>query len=370
MKKLFYIANVRLPTEKAHGLAIMKMCEAFARQGVEVELIIPKRKNSIKENPFEYYGVEENFKITRLWCLDLVSWGRVGFWVETFTFAERVAWYSFFKRGVYYTREEFLAFYLKIFGKKVFWESHAGHDSIFVKYLIFTQTKIVVITQALKKLYIKMGLKEENILVAPDAVDIEQFDIKVSKTEVREKLCLPQDKKIAMYAGHLYKWKGVDTLAEAAKGINNDTLVVFVGGTEVDLERFRSEYGEVKNIMIIGQKPHKDIPYYLKASDMLVLPNSAEEDISRLYTSPLKLFEYMASGVPIVASDLQSIREVLNESNANFFEPDNPESLVGIIKEVSINYEKAITKSVIAYNKIKEYSWKIRVEKMLNFIYV
>ena len=65
MKKIIYIANVRLPTEKAHGIQTTKMCEAFGNYGLEVELVIPWRFNKIKENTFNYYGVKENFKIKK-----------------------------------------------------------------------------------------------------------------------------------------------------------------------------------------------------------------------------------------------------------------------------------------------------------------
>ena len=59
--KIIYLANVRLPTEKAHGIQIVKMCEAFAGLGLEVELVVPNRLNSIQDDIFDYYGVKKNF---------------------------------------------------------------------------------------------------------------------------------------------------------------------------------------------------------------------------------------------------------------------------------------------------------------------
>ena len=56
-KKILYIVNVRIPTEKAHGIQIIKMCESFSDNGMDLELLLPKRINNIKENPFNYYNI-------------------------------------------------------------------------------------------------------------------------------------------------------------------------------------------------------------------------------------------------------------------------------------------------------------------------
>src|SRR3990167_7960956 len=89
MTKLVYIFNGRLPTEKAHGLQVTKMCEAFADLGIQVDLLIPFRFNSLKENVFEYYGVKRNFTIKKLWAVDLMlfKWfpERLAFWMQSFT---------------------------------------------------------------------------------------------------------------------------------------------------------------------------------------------------------------------------------------------------------------------------------------------
>ena len=60
-KKLIYIANLRLPTEKAYGIQIAKMCEAFGALGLDVELVTPYRISKIKDNLFDYYSIKKNF---------------------------------------------------------------------------------------------------------------------------------------------------------------------------------------------------------------------------------------------------------------------------------------------------------------------
>ena len=115
---------------------------------------------------------------------------------------------------------------------------------------------------------------------------------------------------------------------------------------------------------MVGHRPHGEIPYWLKAADVLVLPNSGKEDISKYWTSPLKMFEYMASGRPIVASDLPSIREVLNGENAILVEPDNPEKLAGGIKAILQNNQLSDRISIKAVLDVQEYSWTKRVQKI------
>ena len=102
-----------------------------------------------------------------------------------------------------------------------------------------------------------------------------------------------------MYVGHLYKWKGVDTMIEAAKRLkgSNDLLFMFVGGTDQDISQYENIVKEkgITNIVFTGHKSHQAIPQYLKAADFLPLPNAPVSEESEKYTSPIKMFEYMAS---------------------------------------------------------------------------
>jgi len=368
MRKLIYIANIRLPTEKAHGIQIMEMCNAFADQGLEVELIVPNRTNPIKEDPFVYHDVKRNFLIRRLPTWDLVRFGKIGFLIQMFSFSESVAWFALFKKGtLFYTRDEVIAVYLKLLGKRVMWEAHQGQKNIAIRLLILLKVKMVTITEALKDLYVSMGAQKELFLVAPDAVDLEQFSIPQTKIEARTRLGFVADDKIVLYTGHLYSWKGADTLAQAGRLLQNGAGLYFLGGTEKDIVSFKEKYAEIKSVHILGRKPHHEMPMYMRAADILTIPNSAKEDISRFYTSPMKLFEYMASGTPIIASNLPSLREVLDDSRAYFFMPDDPENLAHAIDMVFNNYEEAKTKASKALELAGEYSWEKRARGILNF---
>ena len=344
--ELIYIANARIPTEKAHGIQIMKMCEAFADAGVAVELVLPWRFNFVKSDPFEYYGARKNFKITKLPSLDLVKFGKFGFLIQSLSFACAAFWYVLLKKAdVIYSRDELPLFFLSFFKKNIVWETHSAKKNFLVKRALDKCRAVIAITRGLKDFYVeKYGAASDKILVAPDGVDMEKFDIGITKEEAREKLNLPLDKKIILYTGHFYKWKGVDALIQSGKFLDENTLIYLVGGTEEGIARYELLVADCENIIIAGHKPHGEIPYWLKAADVLVLPNSGKEAISKIYTSPMKLFEYMASGIPIAASDLPSIGEILNDpstgsgrGNALLVEPDNPEALAEGIKKILQN---------------------------------
>ena len=112
------------------------------------------------------------------------------------------------------------------------------------------------------------------------------------------------------------------------------------------------------------------VPLLQQAADVLVVPNSAKFDISRLYTSPLKLFTSMTSGVPIVASDLPSLREIVDERTAIFFSPDSSDSLRSAILKIKNDKELAQTIAKNATIEVQKYSWINRAQKILDTIHV
>ena len=266
MKSILYIANARIPTEKAHSLQIMKTCESFARNGVSVDLVVPNRKNNIKEDAFNFYKVESNFKITKTSCIDFLENNIIpklfSFWIQSITFYFSAK--KYIKQNpdsIYYTRDLLIAGLLPKKVGSVFYEVHTVPDSVnFIYKRAWNNSKgLVVISEGIKKELIRLGVAENKITISRDAVDIEQFNISETKEESRNKLNLPQDKKIIVYTGHLYDWKGAHILAEAASNIN-EVEFYFVGGTEKDISFFKENFTST-NIHIMGHQKHETIPY-------------------------------------------------------------------------------------------------------------
>lgn len=384
---LIYLANIRLPTEKAHGLQIMKTCEALAKQGVEVELIVPRRLNRFKDDPFEFYGVEKIFKLTKLWCLDLISlniFGALGFWLESWTFYQSAKRYLFHltqggrEEIVYYTRDLPIACWLSKKMISVYYEIHMLPDQP-DRYHRETWQRakgLVVISNGLKQKLLLEGVAVNKIIVAFDAVDTDQFtqpNSQQTQWASREQLSLPQDKKIVLYTGHLYEWKGAHVLADAAEELyrkmKNDIQVYIVGGTAKNILAFKKKYHNCLNLHIVGWEKHSLMPFWHHAADVLILPTSARETIGSVYTSPLKLFEYMISERPIVASDIPSLHEVLDDNTTTFCTPDDPKALANAIQDVLTNFTQAQVKAKRAHTIVLEkYSWNKRAKIIRNFI--
>lgn len=365
--KLIYLANIRLPTEKAHGVQIMKTCEAFSLNDIDTQLIVPWRFNRLKEDTFEYYNIRGKFKITKIPSLDLVRFGRVGFRIQSFSFSLFALFYLFFKKtDIIYSRDEAVLFCLLFLKKPIFWEVHANRYNYFVKSLIKRCAGIVTITDGLKDFYVNKGALPNKIIVASDGIDLADFSNKFDKISVRKELGLPIDKKIVLYVGRLDGWKGVETFLDASKILPENIKAVIIGGEPQQVSRLKKEY---EKVIFLGFLPYRELAKNQKAADVLIIPNTGKDEISARFTSPLKLFAYMASGRPIIASDLPSLREVLSDENACFFEADNPQSLASSIVNLLNDEEKQDKISKQSLRDVIKYSWNCRAQKIISFIY-
>lgn len=378
MKKIIYIANVRMPTERAHGVQIAKTVEAFVLQGADVQLLLPERKNSIKENIESYYGLKILLKISyiknRFAFLESLNIKlyfiiqRLFFNIEAFIYGLKS------KADFIYSRDITICFLLSLFGKKVVFEDHEPKLSKKWLYKIFLMEikRKIVVAKNLAYFYDQLGVSKTSYIIAPNGVDIEEFNkIKPDKTIWNKEFNINSDSKVVLYVGHFYTWKGVYTLVDSANLLKDNTNVVLIGGTDENQEDLKEyiENKKIKNVFIKDFLPHREIIKYIKSANVLVLPNTAKEERSAKYTTPIKLFEYIASNVPIIASRIDSFSEYLKDkSNSLLFEPDNAKELASKINYLLSNTELANKFVRKAYEEVKEYTWKKRVEKILDFI--
>jgi len=392
--RIFYFTNTRLPTEKAHGVATVKLCSAFAALGHEVMIIHPWRRNPLRGDVYAYYGVERNFTIITLPSIDFLWLGfgeRFLFLVQLFSFSKIAALWLFFRYRltgrlgdtVIFSHDHIPLFFVSFFAPQIFYDIHHYPEHTFLYERVLRRAIGVGVQTKWKADAIRrdFGIPPEKIVYWPNGTDIERFDIRFTVNEARVKLGLPQEKKIVLYAGSLQRWKGVDTLVQAAELLPPDIFVYIVGGntgkTNFQFPRptspgpspgGRAISNFQNRVVFVGQRPWSEIPLWLKAADVLVLPNSGRMKVSQYYTSPMKLFEYMASGRPIVASDVPAIHEIVDETMVFFAQPDNPRSFADAIRQALANPEEARRRAERALQEVVIYSWAARAEKILGLM--
>ncbi len=374
--RLIYITNSRIPTTKAHGFQIMKMCEAFTREGADVELWIPRRINPIKDSPFQYYGIKESFGIKKIPVIDLIPLYRVlgsfANFVESISFAVFNVW-QLRKTDfdVIYSRDQFTLWLLSFLNYKFVYEMHKmpGHSG-FYKRIWRKALKIITITTVLKDAIVKEGADTSKILVAHDGVDLDAFNaVNKNVEELKTELSLPKEQFLVGYVGKfktLEQEKGLKTMIEALSLLGNETKMAFVGGEEAEIKEYKSlaqRFNVLSQCVFIGYQPYRRMVEYMKAMDAVVLP-SPDKPLAH-YSSPLKLFEYMASGRPIIASDLPAIREVLNDKNALFFKPENSDDLARAVKMLKASPTLGYHLSQQALADVKNYTWASRAKNIL-----
>ncbi|MDO8493078.1 MAG: glycosyltransferase [bacterium] len=375
MPKLIYISNSKLPATSAHGLQLMQMCSAFAKNGYDVELVVPRRVGTTSEDPFTYYGIDRNFKITKVPCIDFIflSESKLAFLLQMLSFMifSRIL-LMFKKYDVLYSRDAMAG----VFFRDISLELHSIPKKTSLAYLnILKRAKLlIVLTGFIKERMSKLGISKDKILISPDAVNLDKFDIDISKDEARKKLGLPADKKLVGYVGMLRTLgmeKGIDVAVKALSQIGRqDVCLVLVGGYQPDIEIYegQAELLSVQDRLICtGMVKHDLVPIYLKAFDILIAPFPETEHYS-YYMSPLKIFEYMASGRPIISTTLPSLKEVLNSSNSILVAPDSSLELASAVERVLDDGELASSISDKALRDVHEYTWEKRTAKILSFI--
>ena len=385
--RLVYIVNARIPTEKAHGYQISKMCEQFSEQGFEVELWKPRRANPIKDSLFDYYGLKNNFKVRTINSFDALRFvkifGRFAFFLQSWLFFLKLIFVKSPAGAFVYTRDPAIAWLFSKKGGKVYYECHEwfGKDKTLSLFFLRSAPQIVVTNSYIGAEFVKHGFDAKNILKAPNGIDLDIFDLDILKSEAVKKLPLSfQDKKqfldnfVLLYTG-TFKVKdfekGILNILEALKILNDKNLFfAAVGGSGRDIKYYQEiaqSLGVKNQIRLLGRVSQKELALFQKAADALLMPFSALAHFE-YFMSPLKMFEYMASGRPIIASDLSSIREILNENNCLFCRPGDSNNLAQQIKLLKSHRELGEKIARQALIDVKQFLWSCRAYNILNFL--
>ncbi len=377
-------ADTRFPIERANGVQTMATCHALAGRGHDVTLVVRPDSAPVARDPFAFYGLPP-IDALRVRVVPAGGAGRA----RRIRFLLAAARWATAQRGaVVLTRDLGLAAWLLQLPRSIrpalVYESHGPADTVAaempallgkpdlapspgkLRRLARRESRVwahaacyVTITQALAdELGARFGARPR-VFVVPDGARAAEFVTQAPPATAAF---------VAGYAGHLYPWKGVDVFVRAlahAPGVHG----LIVGGHpgEPDVDRVRrlvAELGLESRVTITGLVPQQDVRQHLAAASVLVLPNTASA-ISARYTSPLKLFEYLTIGRPIVASDLQAIREVLKDrQTALLVPPGDAVALAAALVGIRQNPALAQSLGAAAAALAPRYSWEARAWRL------
>jgi len=238
---------------------------------------------------------------------------------------------------------------------------------------------ISVVSQPIKDELLKQGISENKILVNYNGVDSEKFNSDIDSSVIRKKLGL-EDKIIVGTLSTFGVWHGMPVLAQAIKPIiekfqipNSKFQIHFLligdGTLRPECERIIQESGMENYVTFTGTIPFTEVQQYLAAYDILVASHIPNSDGTPFFGSPTKLFEYMAMGKGIVASDLDQIGEVLeHKRTAWLVKPGNVNDLVnGIIKLAEDEKLREKLGKNARKEAVRNYTWEQNVKRIISF---
>jgi glycosyltransferase involved in cell wall biosynthesis len=392
--RILYLADIRFPLERANGIQSMETCHALASRGHTVAMAVRPDTTVPARDPFAFYGLPriDGLRIEVAAVGGPPAARRTGY--VTFALGRSL---GRARQDLIVTRDLSLASLLlrvpASWRAPVVYEAHgiAAETAAAMPELLSgaepaSPAKIArlrardarVWTHADGYVTITAGLKQElerrfgprgHVAIVPDGVRVPHAAASTSDFGPRtSELGTAKRPFTVAYAGHLYPWKGVDLAIEAVAALS-DTRGLIVGGhaQEPDLARVKALAEQLfcsARVTFTGMVPPAEVASRLREADVLVLPNPSSA-ISREFTSPLKLFEYMAAGRPIVASDLPSLREVLTDGrNALLVEPGSAHALTAGIRRIKDDAALGERLAGQALEDVRNYTWARRAERL------
>lgn len=370
----------------AHVVNIMHMCQAFKKMGKDVTLIVRGRAGSVDlKMIFDQHGILNDFAI-KFVPIPAVKVGRVdvgsrlfGIWTALYMLRDRI--------DLCYTRFPLFAYLSGRLGIASTLEMHMPPTSRLdawafaqiigqIKKGGTNRYKVMAISARLAEiLNEQFDLPISDVFICHDAVDLAPYNEVVldKNDDIKHRLGINEATLLLTYSGSLYEGRGVEMIAELAQCFPHGYFLV-VGGDEFRIKSYREKYAGIKNLCFYGYVYHKEVAQFLRASDILLMPHARRVtvdgpgDISA-YTSPMKLFEYLAASKPIIASNLPSILEILEHGkNALIAEPEDVGSWSTCVSDLLHDADLRRRLGLAARAAAENRTWDKRAAEIMEFI--
>lgn len=384
--KVTYLTEARLPTEKANGVNVANMAQALANLGHEVELVRLRRRQPRSlacETIGTYYGFEPRFIERVLPNIDgvLLTRARPQRLREALTLTYetaagvRLAWWA--RRhpaDLIWVRHVPTAYFLSFGCAPFVLEIHRlprGPQLGMLRRVARHQAATMVpVSQALREDLEAVGVSPRRCVVGRNAAAATRHALRQGRDRVADRRAagLPSTGVLVLYTGQFFAGKGVEVLTQAAALLTTRATVVLMGGSGTDRARISALAAKTgaANVIVRAPVAARDIWWIQEAADVLVLPLSGNSDTTARHTMPIKLFEYLAAGKAIVASDLPVTREVLHDGvDAVLVPPDDPVSLAAAIDRIVLNEVERRSLGANARVLARRLTWESRAAAIL-----
>ena len=365
--RISYLFNSSTPSSNPGSIQVVNTCGALAELSHDIKLIVPD--TGLKTSLSKFYGIKKSPKLIRLKFFNKFPLG-----INYYFFSLCAIIYGLLiNTEIYITRNFFTLILLNLLKRKVIIEVHHNLDSesrlvrfFYRNFDIFNNQniiKIIVITNSVKK-----------FLINNFKIDKKKIDIISSASSLNFKFKkLKKNKKYNIgYFGSLDKSKGSNFIISLSKIDKMNNYFIY-GGKPEEIQKFKKDIP--KNLKIYPSVAYSKIKTYLSKMDILLMPSNTKKlrssggigNIAK-FTSPLKLFDYLASGKLIITSNLKVFQEILKDKN-------NCIIINKLDKNIWKNRINKVKHQLLIVNKIKKnayilsknYTYKKRAKKILNF---
>lgn len=359
------------PADSAYANAVntIKMADGFAKNGHDVTVVCRQPKNGQLTDA----DLRQRFHLSSRLCFQQVLSTRCAVPLD----AHRAFGYQVLKIArtlkpdFSYCRNYIAPVMLaERYGVPTVAESHAhlGHqsppllDMIQGLNQVSTFKGLITIHPVLKDHFCSLGAPERKVHILADAVDVELFSRPAGYSKPY------RERPLVVYAGHLYDYKGIPTILDAATH-SPDIDYRLVGGhpAEIACVKQRIAQKSLTNVELIGLIPHSQVPPHLWDADVLLLPPSANHP-SAHWTSPVKLGEYLAAATPVVATRIPALEYWLTHNEVHFVKPDDAQALIDGIQYIVHNHAEAEDMTHNGYALSLRISYRQRCQNILQQI--
>lgn len=216
--------------------------------------------------------------------------------------------------------------------------------------------EVLTINHRLKEYVIKIGASPKTTEVLGAGIDFRRFDSTISGDVVRKQYGFTEEDLVLFFMGWLYHFSGLKEVALQLAELDNDKvklLIVGEGDAYAQLQQVREKHKLWDRLILAGQRPYSQIPAFIAAADICVLPAYPTERVMQDIV-PIKMYEYLAMEKPVIVTRLKGVMKEFGK-NSGVVYVDKPEDIVKRAIELTPTELKEL--QITAVNFIRKYSW-------------